>query len=356
MKFKEAVTYDDMLIVPQYSDIQSRQEVDISSDLDETFRLQLPIIASPMDTVSEAAMSVAMANAGGLAVIHRYNSITEQGHLVSRLEQAFAHQPSAPIPGTQPIAAAIGVTGDYLERATTLVGVGANTLCVDVAHGHHIMMKNALSELRKAFGDDIYIIAGNICTLEGINDVADWGANAVRCNIGGGSICSTRIVTGHGLPGLQTIFDCARTDRDVKIIADGGIKTSGDIVKALAAGADFVMCGSLLAGTTESPGKIITLPDGSRAKEYRGMASEDAQMNWRNKTSTPEGVSSYIPYKGGVSAILENLRGGIKSGFSYTGARNLTELQHKVEWARQTSAGSSESATHIFNTDNARRK
>jgi IMP dehydrogenase len=228
-------------------------------------------------------------------------------------------------------------------------------LCVDVAHGHHIMMKNALQELRNAFGDDIYIIAGNVCTLEGINDVADWGANAVRCNIGGGSICSTRIVTGHGLPGLQTIFDCARTDRDVKIIADGGIKTSGDIVKALAAGADFVMCGSLLAGTTESPGKVISLPDTTRVKEYRGMASKDAQLNWRNKSSTPEGVASYIPYKGSVVDILRDLEGGIKSGLSYSGARNLTEMRRKVEWARQTSAGTTESNTHIF-SQNGRQK
>ena len=184
--------------------------------------------------------------------------------------------------------------------------------------------------------------------MEGINDVADWGADAVRCNIGGGSICSTRVVTGHGLPGLQTIFDCARTDRDVTIIADGGIKTSGDIVKALAAGADFVMCGSLLAGTAESPGQIISMPDGSRVKEYRGMASKDAQMDWRHKSSTPEGVASYIPYKGSVLDILQDLEGGVKSGFSYSGARNLTELRHKVEWSRQTSAGTQESNTHIF--------
>ena len=351
MKFKEAVTYDDMLLVPQYSDITSRSEVDISSPLSVTKTLQLPIMASPMDTVSEVDMAVAMAKAGGLAVIHRYNSIPEQGHLVSLAATAISE-----FSDTLQIAAAIGVTGDYLERATTMVALGANVLCVDVAHGHHIMMKKALQELRKAFGDDIYIIAGNVCTLEGINDVADWGANAVRCNIGGGSICSTRLVSGHGLPGLQTIFDCARTDRDVKIIADGGIKTSGDIVKALAAGADFVMCGSLLAGTTESPGQIITLPDNSRAKEYRGMASKDAQLDWRNKSSTPEGVASYIPYKGSVKDILADLEGGIKSGFSYTGARNLAELQHKVEWARQTSAGSFESSTHILNTDNARRK
>ena len=351
MKFKEAVTYDDMLLVPQYSDITSRSEVDISSPLSVTTKLQLPIMASPMDTVSEVDMSIAMAKAGGLAVIHRYNTIPEQGDLVHRTASDIS---------TSLTAAAIGVSGDYLERATTVVALGANVLCVDVAHGHHIMMKNALQQLRNAFGDDIYIIAGNVCTLEGVNDVADWGANAVRCNIGGGSICSTRIVTGHGLPGLQTIFDCARTDRDVKIIADGGIKTSGDIVKALAAGADFVMCGSLLAGTTESPGQVVTSPGagfrGSPVKEYRGMASKDAQLDWRNKSSTPEGVASYIPYKGSVKDILADLEGGIRSGFSYSGARNLKELQHKVEWSRQTSAGTQESGTHILNTNNARRK
>tara|TARA_R110002124_G_scaffold111387_3_gene265157 strand:+ start:951 stop:1994 length:1044 start_codon:yes stop_codon:yes gene_type:complete len=347
MKFKEAVTYDDMLLVPQYSDITSRSEVDISSPLSVTSALQLPIMASPMDTVSEVDMSIAMAKAGGLAVIHRYNTIPEQGDLVHRAASDIS---------TSLTAAAIGVSGDYLERATTVIALGANVLCVDVAHGHHIMTKKALNELRKAFGDDIYIIAGNVCTLEGVNDVSDWGANAVRCNIGGGSICSTRIVTGHGLPGLQTIFDCARTDRDVKIIADGGIKTSGDIVKALAAGADFVMCGSLLAGTEESPGQAISLPDGSRMKEYRGMASKDAQMDWRNKSSTPEGVASYIPYKGSVADILADLEGGIRSGLSYTGARNIKELRHKAEWARQTSAGTIESGTHILTSQNGRKK
>ena len=347
MKFRESITYDDMLIVPQYSDIKSRGEVDISNTLgDDLFTL--PVIASPMDTVSEGEMAVAMADHGGLAILHRYNSIDEQIRM--------AHEVIGRIGPERRVGAAIGVTGEFLDRADALITAGIRILCVDVAHGHHLLVKNALQTLRKHYSDSIYIIAGNVCTLEGINDLADWGANAVRCNIGGGSICSTRLVTGHGLPGLQTIFDCARTDRDVKIIADGGIKTSGDIVKALAAGADFVMCGSLLAGTTESPGKIITLPDSTRAKEYRGMASKDAQLDWRNKSSTPEGVASYIPYKGSVKDILADLEGGIRSGFSYTGARNLAELQHKVEWARQTSAGSLESGTHILNTDNARRK
>jgi IMP dehydrogenase len=249
----------------------------------------------------------------------------------------------------------VGVTGDFMERSEALIATGVDVLCIDVAHGHHALVKKALEQLRNEYDNHIYIIAGNVCTLEGINDVADWGADAVRCNIGGGSICSTRIVTGHGLPGLQTIFDCARTDREVAIIADGGIKTSGDIVKALAAGADFVMCGSLLAGTTESPGNIISLPDKAKVKEYRGMASKDAQLDWRNKSSTPEGVASYIPFKGSVLDILRDLEGGIKSGFSYSGARNLTELQSKVEWARQTLAGTRESGTHIFNQSGKRK-
>ena len=338
MKFKEAVTYDDMLMVPQYSDIVSRNEVDIKSYLGDR-EFSIPIIASPMDTISEIEMAKAMGSMGGLAVLHRYNSIAEQQKLA---KEVVSHSSWA-----GPTAAAIGVTGDYLERAEALIAVGTDILCIDVAHGHHALMKKALETLRNEYDNHIYIIAGNVCTLEGINDVADWGADAVRCNIGGGSICSTRIVTGHGLPGLQTIFDCARTDRDVKIIADGGIKTSGDIVKALAAGADFVMCGSLFAGTDETPGEIVHLPSGEIAKQYRGMASRNAQMDWRGKSSSPEGVSSYVPYKGSVEYILQDIIGGIKSGFSYSGARSLAELRRKVEWARQTSAGTRESGAHI---------
>ena len=342
MKFKEAITYDDMLLVPQYSDITSRSEVEIGNRMGHR-HLKMPIIASPMDTVSEHEMAIAMYRAGGMAVLHRYNTIQEQVSMAEKVTQVSNWSGQ--------VAAAVGVTGDFIERSEALIAAGVDVLCIDVAHGHHILVKKALEQLRNEYDNHIYIIAGNVCTLEGINDVADWGADAVRCNIGGGSICSTRIVTGHGLPGLQTIFDCARTDRDVKIIADGGIKTSGDIVKALAAGADFVMCGSLLAGTTESPGKVIHLPDNNRVKEYRGMASKDAQLDWRSKSSTPEGVASYIPFKGSVLDILTDLSGGIKSGFSYSGARNLSELQHKAEWARQTSAGTHESSTHIFSQE-----
>jgi len=339
MKFHEALTYDDVLLVPQYSDIRSRTSVDIASTLPgpyATVRLSLPIIASPMDTVSEEEMGVAMWQEGGLAVVHRYNTIDRQTEIMDHI--IVLCQANA--------AAAIGASGDYLERAAALYDVGTRILCVDVAHGHHIFMKEALHELRGRFGDSVHIMAGNVATLEGYNDLVDWGANSVRCNIGGGSICSTRIQTGHGVPGLQTIIDCAQSDRNVPIIADGGIRNSGDIVKALAAGADFVMLGSLLAGTDEAPGDIIKTREG-KFKSYRGMASADAQIEWRGKTASLEGIATTVPCKGPVDNILEELERGIRSGFSYSGAHTLSELQAKARFIRQTGSGQAESSTHI---------
>jgi IMP dehydrogenase len=208
-------------------------------------------------------------------------------------------------------------------------------------------MKKALEALRLVFDDKVHIIAGNIATLEGFNDLADWGADSVRCNIGGGSICSTRIQTGHGLPGLQTVLDCAQSDRDAKIIADGGIRSSGDMVKAFAAGADFVMVGSLLAGTTESPGTLGTA-GGAPVKRYRGMASKEAQIKWQGHYNSNEGISTHIPYKGSVQPILDDLIKGIRSGLSYSGARNLTELCAKARFERQTAAARVEGTAHIL--------
>tara|TARA_R110001583_G_scaffold58794_1_gene175020 strand:- start:8924 stop:9940 length:1017 start_codon:yes stop_codon:yes gene_type:complete len=332
-------SYDDVLLVPQFSDIRSRSEINISTDLGKGVRLQLPIFASPMDTISEGAMGTAMGKVGASAIIHRYSTIQEQMNEINKVESPCV------------IGAAIGISGDYLERASALVDHGADFLCVDVAHGHHIMMKEALYELRKLFGSDYHIMAGNVATRTGINDLADWGADSVRCNIGGGSICSTRIQTGHGLPGWQTIVECSMTDRDVKIIADGGIKNSGDMVKALAAGADAVMVGSLLAGTTEAPGEMFMDAKGDRWKTYRGMASKEAQVEWRGKYSSFEGVATRVPHRGPVKMILEDLEKGVRSGFSYTGARTLRQLQVKARFVAQTTSGLSESRTHI-NTRN----
>jgi len=333
-----ALTYDDVLLIPQYSEIRSRSEIDISSDLSNGLELYLPIIASPMDTVSEWKMARAMAKGGATAIVHRYNSAPQQASMIS----------DASTSGAKIIGAAIGVSGDYIKRAEMCLKAGATFLCVDVAHGHHILMKEALAELRSKFGMDTHIMAGNVATLDGVNSLSDWGANSVRCNIGGGSICSTRIQTGHGLPGLQTIMDCARTDRDVKIIADGGIRNAGDIVKALAAGADAVMCGSLLSGTSETPGKVYTDDKGFKFKTYRGMASKEAQQDWRGKYSSFEGVATKVPFRGAVSNILSDLDKNIRSGFSYSGARSLQRLRGKARFITQTTSGLSESRTHIL--------
>ena len=193
-------------------------------------------------------------------------------------------------------------------------------------------------------------MAGNIATYTGALALAQIGVDSVRVGIGGGSICSTRIQTGHGMPTLASVFECVQVKEkfpDLKIIADGGIKTSGDMVKALAAGADFVMVGSLLAGTAEAPGDIV-FKDGEKYKSYRGMASKDAQMDWRGKTSSLEGVATVIPYKGQVFPVLSGLENGIRSGLSYSGARNLQELRENARFIRQTASGLAESNTHIM--------
>lgn len=331
---REALSYDDVLLVPQYSEIRSRSQIDISSD-----PLKIPIISSPMDTVTESDMAIAMANAGGLGVIHRYNSIDKQAEEVRKVKQH-----------TDLVCAAIGISGDYKDRTFELHSAGCNMFCLDVAHGHHIMMKEAI-EWIKAIHPDVKIMAGNVATGNGYADLSEWGADYVRCNVGGGSICSTRIQTGHGYPGLQTLFDC-RDAREMygleaKIIADGGIRNSGDIVKALAAGADFVMLGSLLAGTKESPGESF-IQEGVLKKVYRGMASKEAQQNWKGTYSSFEGVSSTILYRGSVVDVLNDLERGIRSGLSYSGAKNIHELREGCVWSKQTGAGQIESSPHIL--------
>ena len=332
---REALSFDDVLLVPQYSDIYSRKEIEIKQNLKNVGNFSLPIISSPMDTVTEERMSCAMSKAGGTSVVHRYNTIEEQADIVE----------DAASLGSQ-IGAAIGIGEDFLERALALANVGVSFLCIDVAHGHHSKVRSALEALRDEFSNTMHIMAGNVATLEAFNDLADWGADSIRIGIGGGSICSTRVQTGHGMPTLQSIMDCSQSDRDAALIADGGIRTSGDIVKALAAGADFVMVGSLLAGTDETPGSVIHTKNG-REKVYRGMASKEAQRSWRNRVSSNEGISHTVPLKGPVRDVLDELRTGIRSGISYSGAHNVPSLQSKAQFVRQTTSGQVESSTHI---------
>lgn len=335
-----AICFDDVLLVPKYSDIHSRKEIDLSVPLPRTnMSLEVPIISSPMDTVTEDNMSHAMYASGGMGIIHRYNTVDRQVEILN----------DAIIAGVKLPAAAVGVSGDYLDRARALAAHGAKVICIDIAHGHHILMKNALYELRCSLGKSVHIMAGNVATLDAFNDLADWGADSIRVGIGGGSICSTRVQTGHGMPTLQTIFHCAKSDRDALLIADGGIRNSGDIVKALAAGADAVMLGSLLAGTDESPGEVIYIPtEDRRVKAYRGMASIEAQVDWRGHTSSVEGVSTTIDYKGPVGVVIGGLVTGIRSGLSYSGARDVREFQAAAEFIRQSAAGAVESSTHIL--------
>ena len=330
--FTKALAFEDVLLKPAYSDIVTRADIDLNVDMGRDVILRLPIIASPMDSIMSPRMARRVYEAGGIGVLHRYQTIEEQ------CKEAEASDGN--------VMAAVGVTGDYFERVTELVRHGIAGICIDVAHGHHDQVGRALEKLR-AFCPGLHIMAGNVATLEGFNYLAARGADSIRVGIGGGSICSTRIQTGHGIPTLQSVLECSESEYDVALIADGGIKTSGDIVKALAAGADAVMLGSLLSGTQETPGAVIKSASGETRKIYRGMASPEAQLNWRGRYSSNEGVSRTVPFRGPVTNVLFELDKGVRSGLSYSGARSVRELQAKAKFIVQTTAGAKESSTHI---------
>ena len=331
---KECLTYDDVLLIPKFSDITTRNEVSLQSKLGEGLVFDTPIIASPMDTVSEFEMAMKLSELGGVAIIHRYCSTAEQSAIVRQVKNRGGR-----------VGAAVGATGDFMERTVALVNAGADFICIDVAHGHHKNVYDAIRIIRDSYGPALHIMAGNVATDEAFEALQAWGANSIRVGIGGGSICSTRIQTGHGVPNISAIMECSKVASSATLIADGGIKNAGDIVKALAAGADFVMLGSLLAGTDEAPGKLNVT---GMTKVYRGMASREAQEDWRGKSSAPEGITTTIPYKGPVEPIFNDLVGNIKSGLSYSGAVTIGGLQARSEFIRQTSAGQRESWTHIL--------
>ena len=331
--FSKVLAFDDVLLRPLYSEVISRSDIDLSLDIGTSKPMRLPVFAAPMDTIMNSKMATAMWNSGGRGVMHRYCSIEEQ------VEHVLDAQPAE-------VFAAVGITGDYLERAHALVTAGAVGICVDVAHGHHITALQAIRNLRDNHRD-VHIMAGNVATLEAFNDLSDAGANSIRVGIGGGSICSTRIKTGHGMPTFQSVIECARSDRDTLLIADGGIKNTGDMVKALAAGADAVMIGSMLAGTRETPGNVIAVSGGEPRKVYRGMASPEAQVAWHGKYSSNEGVSRTVRLKGSAAEVLFDIDRGVRSGLSYSGAINVRTLQAKADFIIQSSSGARESSTHI---------
>lgn len=332
--FKETLSFDDVLLSPRYSDIISRSDIDLSLDIGTTRKMMLPVFAAPMDTIMNSDMAAALYEAGARGVMHRYCSIDEQALAIRKVSS------------TVEVFAAVGVTGDYIERAVALVGAGAAGLCIDVAHGHHISVINAIKAIRNMF-PSIHIMAGNVATLDAFDSLANAGVTSIRVGVGGGSICSTRLQTGHGIPTLQSVLDCAASESDALLIADGGIKNTGDMVKALAAGADAVMVGSMLSGTSETPGSIISKPGQPPMKIYRGMASPEAQIEWRGRYSSNEGVSRVVRIKGPVQKVLFEVDKGIRSGLSYSGARNVSKLQASCVFIKQTPAGAKESSTHI---------
>lgn len=366
---QKTLCFDDVLLVPQYSEIETRTKVDLSVPGIEgaTARftaahsaLTCPVVGSPMDTVMSPQAAVSLAEMGGFGVFHRYCTIDEAIKMyvefVNSMPSHFVG-PEFPHVNRHNVMCAIGATGDYLERATALYDAGCRAFCIDVAHGHHISMKNALKEMRLKFGDEIHIMTGNVATLEAFNDLADWGSNSIRVGVGGGSMCSTRIRTGHGIPTLQSVMDCAKSDRDAYIIADGGIRNSGDAVKAIGAGADMIMLGSILAGHEECPGDLIddkgfTYQAGMKPigvklyKKFRGMASREAQLQWRGRVSVVEGESTTIPYKGSMKNTVTDLLEGIRSGLSYSGANTIREFRRKAKFVVVTPQGVQENVPH----------
>lgn len=342
-KIELALTFDDVLLVPQYSEVVPT-EVQTTSFFTAKIPLSIPIISSAMDTVSESAMAIALAKEGGLSVIHKNMPINKQAEEVEKVKaQKFL------------VAAAIGATGDFLERAKALVNAGVDALVVDTAHGHSKRVLDAVKQIKKDF-KEVQIVAGNVATFNGAKSLFKAGVDALKVGIGPGSICTTRMVSGSGVPQITAIMEAVRAVKGkIPIIADGGIKFSGDIVKALAAGASSVMVGSLFAGTDESPGEIIE-ENGKKYKFYRGMGSLGA-MNEGSKDRygqdkvvggklVPEGVEARVPYKGSVINIIEQLVGGIRSGMGYCGAKDIKILQKNSQFIQITGAGLRESHVH----------
>ena len=335
----KALCFDDILLVPQKSNVGSRHEVDLSMSIGYRKRkvtLNLPVIAAPMDTVCDVDMCVVMAEAGGMGVLHRYMTYPEQIiKAQSLIEQKIN------------FGVAIASNNGYLAQADQLYNVGVRFFLVDTANGHGTYAVKAVSQLRNTFGD-AHIMAGNVATKDGFLRLAEAGADSIRVGIGGGAACTTRLVSGHGVPTLQSIIDCAETFQECSVVADGGIKTSGDMVKAFAAGADAVMIGSMLAGTDEAPGETLIGLDGREVKSFRGMASAAAQKEATGKVSVAEGISTTVPYKGSVKHILEQIRGGLGSGCSYSGVDKLEDLEEYAEYVTVSALTINESIPHAL--------
>ena len=473
MEIREGLTFDDVLLVPKFSDISSRSQTNLSTKLSRNISINIPLISANMDTVTEAPMAVIMAREGGIGIIHRFLTIDEEVNQVLKvkrsgsvmIENPYTIQPEQTIQnafnlmnekgisgllvtnndsslagilterdvlfessnssklvmelmtkdvitahvgidmeqaklvlknnrieklplvdennhvkglitsqdiadlekypdaskdkkGRPLVGAAVGVKGDFMERTEALIEAGTDVLVVDIAHGHSENAINTVKNIKKAF-PDCELIAGNVATSKGTEDLIKAGVDAVKVGVGSGSICITRVITGSGVPQLTAVLDCAKIGKkhDIPIISDGGTRTSGDATKALAAGASSIMVGSILGGTDESPGSTIT-KNGKRFKIYRGMASLGASIGRKSKETgtfdltedlndyVAEGVEAMVPYKGSVTDLIVQITGGIRSGLSYCGAHNIKQMHENAEFIKMSGAGFAESQPH----------
>ena len=349
------LTFDDVLIEPQYSEVPSRSNVSVVTNLGSTFTLDVPVISANMDSITEYDMATSMGNIGGLGVLHRFMTVDEQVDQINKFKWSNSGY----------IGAAVGVKEDCFRRAEKCLEAGADTLVLDVANGHSKAVLDALERILGKY-PNAHIIAGNVATYEGAKFLCENGASAVKVGVGPGSVCSTRIVAGVGVPQLTAIMECSKAcdEFDIPLIADGGIRYPGDVAKAIAAGANAMMVGGLLSGTVESPGHIVE-KDGRLFKAYRGMASNGAMVKRRevevkhlNGSSpeprfehiTPEGIETLVPFTNRLAVdVVAELVGGLRSAMSYSNSLNIQDFQDNVKFIKITNAGLAESHPHALN-------
>lgn len=353
-----ALTFDDVLLVPAYSEVLPR-EVSTKARFTRNISLNIPIVSAAMDTVSEKAMAIMLARKGGISVVHKNMSIEAQARQIREVKEYPAEGDKIPCldaEGRLRVAAGVGITADVLDRVRALVEAGVDAIVLDSAHGDSHGVVEALRKI-KAVYPELDTVVGNIATAEAAVRLIEAGADSLKVGIGPGSICTTRIIAGVGVPQISAIYDVAKAAEGsgVPVIADGGLRYSGDIVKALAAGGDSVMIGSMFAGTDEAPGEIFE-ENGRKFKSYRGMGSVDAMKAGSRdryfqdgedstKKLVPEGVVARVPYKGSVADIIYQLVGGIRSGMGYCGAADIDAL-HSARFVRITANGLVENHPH----------
>ena len=346
---KEALTFDDVLLVPRYSSVLPSETI-LHVDLGHNLKLKIPFLTSAMDTVTESNMAIAIAKKGGLGVIHRNLSIANQTNQVKKVKNKNLI-----------VGAAVGTANEDLTRVKSILDAGVDLIVIDTAHGHSEKVIKILNKVKR-IKSKIPICVGNIASGEAALKLYNEGADILKVGIGPGSICTTRMIAGIGVPQITAVMDVKKSikNKKIKIISDGGIKFSGDIVKALAAGADGIMMGSIFAGTDESPGKKFKY-NNKFYKSYRGMGSIGAmaagssnryfQKNHKDKSKfVPEGVEARVPYKGPIGGILHQLQGGLRSSMGYIGAKLIEEIKKNAKFVKITKAGFYESMVHSVET------